>query len=67
MAFHGSPHSFDKFTTDKIGTGEGAQAFGWGLYFTDLESIARNYADKLAQETSFYDASGNKIDYNYLS
>ena len=48
MAFHGSPHSFDKFTTEKIGTGEGAQAFGWGLYFTDLESIARNYASTLA-------------------
>lgn len=49
MAFHGSPHSFDKFTTEKIGTGEGAQAFGWGLYFTDLESIARNYAKNLGK------------------
>ena len=48
-AWHGSPHAFDKFTTEKIGTGEGAQAFGWGLYFTDLESIARNYADKLSE------------------
>lgn len=66
-AFHGSPYQFDKFTTEKIGTGEGAQAFGWGLYFTDLEGIARNYADKLAQETTFYDATGNKIDYNNLS
>ena len=47
-AWHGSPHSFKKFTTDKIGTGEGAQAFGWGLYFTDLESIGRNYAKNLA-------------------
>ena len=44
---HGSPHKFDKFSTEKIGTGEGAQAFGWGLYFTDLESIARNYAETL--------------------
>jgi len=43
--WHGSPYSFEKFTTSEIGTGEGAQAFGWGLYFTDLESIARNYAD----------------------
>lgn len=47
-AFHGSPYQFDKFTTSKIGTGEGAQAFGWGLYFTDLESIARNYAKNLS-------------------
>lgn len=47
-AYHGSPYDFDKFTTEKIGTGEGAQAFGWGLYFTDLKSIAEAYADKLS-------------------
>ena len=45
VAYHGSPYKFDRFTTEKMGTGEGAQAFGWGLYFTDLEDIARNYAD----------------------
>lgn len=45
--WHGSPHLFDKFSLSAIGTGEGNQAFGWGLYFTDLESIAREYADKL--------------------
>lgn len=44
-AWHGSPHSFARFTTAAMGTGEGVQAFGWGLYFTDLESIARNYAN----------------------
>lgn len=49
MAFHGSPHRFDRFSTEFMGSGEGAQAFGWGLYFTDLESIARNYAEKLAK------------------
>jgi hypothetical protein len=48
-AFHGSPYQFDKFFTEKIGSGEGAQAFGWGLYFTDLESIARGYAEKLGR------------------
>ena len=48
-AWHGSPYEFDKFTTEKIGTGEGAQAFGWGLYFTDLKDIAKLYAKKLAK------------------
>ena len=49
-AFHGSPHEIaDKFRTDKIGTGEGVQAFGWGLYFTEKEDIARWYADKLGK------------------
>jgi predicted GNAT family acetyltransferase len=51
VAYHGSPYSFDRFTTNAMGTGEGAQAFGWGLYFTDLESIARNYANSLAKVT----------------
>lgn len=50
-AYHGSPHNFDRFTTDAIGTGEGAQSFGWGLYFTNQEDIARYYADKLTQGT----------------
>jgi hypothetical protein len=48
VAYHGSPYSFDRFTTNAMGTGEGVQAFGWGLYFTDLDSIAKNYAKKLA-------------------
>jgi len=51
-AWHGSPHKFDKFTTDRIGTGEGAQAFGWGLYFSDLKDIAKHYADTLGSSGS---------------
>lgn len=46
-AYHGTPYVFDKFSTEKIGTGEGAQAFGWGLYFTDVKSIAEWYANTL--------------------
>lgn len=47
-AYHGSPHDFDKFQLDKIGTGEGAQTFGRGLYFAENESVAKNYGSKLA-------------------
>lgn len=46
-AFHGSPHSFDRFDISKIGTGEGAQAFGHGLYFAENEGVARSYRDAL--------------------
>lgn len=46
-AWHGSPYLFDKFTTEKIGTGEGAQVYGWGLYFTDVKGIADWYAKTL--------------------
>lgn len=47
-AFHGSPYKFNKFSSRRIGTGEGMQSFGWGLYFTDIEAIAKNYAKDLA-------------------
>jgi hypothetical protein len=30
--YHGSPHKFDRFDASKIGTGEGAQSYGHGLY-----------------------------------
>jgi hypothetical protein len=42
--WHGSPHKFDKADMSKVGTGEGAQAFGHGLYFTDKKEIASHYA-----------------------
>ncbi|MFA5489464.1 MAG: hypothetical protein WC284_09625 [Candidimonas sp.] len=46
--FHGSPHRFDKFSTSKIGTGEGAQAYGWGLYFSGKKEIADWYRKTLS-------------------
>jgi hypothetical protein len=42
-AYHGSPHDFDKFSLDKIGTGEGAQAYGHGLYFAENPKVAEAY------------------------
>lgn len=48
-AFHGSPHSFDRFDMSKIGTGEGAQAYGHGLYFAENEDVAKGYRDTLSK------------------
>lgn len=47
-AYHGSPHDFEQFDMSKIGTGEGAQAFGHGLYFAQNEGVAKGYRDVLA-------------------
>lgn len=47
-AYHGSPHDFDKFSMDRIGTGEGAQAYGHGLYFADERKVAEEYRQRLA-------------------
>ena len=45
--WHGSPHKFNKFDSSKIGTGEGAQAYGHGLYLADNPAVAKQYADTL--------------------
>lgn len=47
-AYHGSPHDFDQFDMSNIGTGEGAQAYGHGLYFAEAEDVAKAYRDALA-------------------
>ncbi len=44
-ALHATPHRFRKFDTSKMGTGEGAQAFGWGLYFAENAATAKSYYD----------------------
>lgn len=49
-AYHGSPHDFDKFDLSKIGTGEGAQAYGHGLYFAEKEGVAKGYRDTLSAD-----------------
>lgn len=48
VVYHGSPHDFDTFSLDAIGTGEGAQAYGWGLYFAGRKEIAEFYRDTLS-------------------
>lgn len=48
-AYHGSPHDFDRFDLSKIGTGEGAQAYGHGLYFAEAEDVAKSYRDDVSK------------------
>ena len=47
IVYHGSPHKFDKFDASKTGTGEGAQAYGHGLYFAENPEVARTYQAKV--------------------
>lgn len=48
-AYHGSPYDFDRFDMSKIGSGEGAQAYGHGLYFAENPATAQSYRDTLRQ------------------
>ena len=49
IAWHGTPHKVDRFSTSKIGTGEGAQAYGHGLYFAGKKEVGEFYRDKLSK------------------
>ena len=53
-AWHGSPHAFDEFTTDAIGSGEGFQKYGWGLYFSSRKSVAKWYREKMSTREDTY-------------
>ena len=41
--YHGSPYKFKAFESSKIGTGEGAQAYGHGLYVAENKKVAKDY------------------------
>ena len=46
-AYNGSASRFDNFSTDYIGTGEGNQAHGWGLYFAKNKNVSEGYRERL--------------------
>jgi hypothetical protein len=48
-------HPLGRFNMSKIGTGEGAQAYGHGLYFADSEDVARGYRDTLTPRDLDYE------------
>lgn len=54
-AFHGTPHSFDEFSSSSIGSGEGAQAYGHGLYFAGKREVAEFYRDTISYQHALRD------------
>lgn len=55
MAYHGTPHQVDKFDSKKIGSGEGAQAYGYGLYFAEDKGVAKGYHTSLSMKVAHVD------------
>ena len=47
-AWHGTPHDFDGFDLGAIGTGEGTQVHGWGLYFAKERKVSEGYKKRLS-------------------
>lgn len=63
-AWHGSPYDFDEFDLGSIGGGLGAQAFGWGLYFTENKNVAEKYKVERKSKNKFT-LNGNDIPIEY--
>ena len=51
--YHGSPYSFDSFSENNIGTGEGNMKYGRGFYFTESREVAERYS-LVPSDNSFY-------------
>ncbi len=66
--YHGSPHRFEEFDASKIGTGEGAQAYGHGIYFAENPDVARDYQVRLSYDPEKMKIGGKQINavYNQL-
>ena len=60
-AYHGSPYEFDEFKSEAIGTGEGAQAYGHGLYAAEEVDVARGYRKDISSDKLFT-ATGDAFD-----
>ena len=62
--YHGSGADFDAFDHSHMGEGEGAQAYGWGTYVTEVEGIGRTYAvqnSKYAREYPVYNGDSHGL------
>lgn len=59
-AWHGSPYDFDEFDLGSIGSGEGNQVHGWGLYFAKNKKVSVAYKDVLGAKGSFIILNGEK-------
>jgi 2'-5' RNA ligase len=64
LAWHASPYTFDRFTLDHIGEGEGAQSYGWGLYFAGAKEVGQFYKEKFqpGRGSSPKDIAGRVLD-----
>ena len=61
IVWHGSPHKFDKFDASKIGTGEGAQAYGHGLYLAESPDVATSYKNLVQRDPSRLAVDGKPV------
>ncbi len=54
IVWQGSPHKFEKLDPSKIGTGEGAQSYGNGMYVAEQKAVGQEYAKRLSKDGTGY-------------
>ncbi len=57
IVYHGSPHTFRRFNSAKIGTGEGAASYGHGMYFAENPDVATQYFRQLQEQPEILEMS----------
>jgi hypothetical protein len=66
-AYHGTPHTIQgQFDINKVGTGEGAQAYGHGIYFAENPNVAKDYQKKLSDSELIYEGKPLEDQYDAL-
>lgn len=69
IAYHGSGKRFDKFNVSFMGTGEGCQVHGWGIYLAEDKDVSKGYRDELTSTS--YDTKitivDDKGEHNYYA
>lgn len=68
QAFHGTPHEFKEFSLKFINTGEGNQAYGFGVYLAQRYDIANFYAQSTSgDDDDHVSIGGIYLDGKYIN
>jgi hypothetical protein len=62
--YHGSPARFERFDPTKIGSGEGAQAYGYGHYVAESPKVADEYRMMLSPHKVTGEAAQDLANYS---
>lgn len=62
-AYHGTPaeKAFDRFSLEYIGTGQGAQCYGYGLYFAQVPRVGQGYKTPHGFSDRVFEVDGERI------
>lgn len=61
IVYHGSPAKFSRFDPTKIGSGEGAQSYGYGHYVAQSPTVAKEYQTALSNKAGEVLIDGKKL------